>query len=326
MTSFLESLTELVPEPRSSLPDGDTLSARYTAIAAALAAQPSAAERAVLRQEIVALFKEADLALTQVTAFKESVKLLATQWKHVDQGTVMPTSVPTPMATPMATPEPAVASAPQADAGPGGSFSARIDHLGASTFIEKGWSKLSLGDPAGAEVALRRAMELSPADNEAETLLGWSQMMQQQYDSALLTFHNVLLRDPEHALARTNVGFICLRKQIYGEAIEHLSRAIRIDSDRKATMYAHLYLGMVYYEREMYDDAELFFQRTLELGPNMLQAWYELGRAYWFSGRRDDAMAAWREGALANKFNPWGKRCAEIVGQVEQGGSPTRRD
>lgn len=316
MTSFLQSLTDLVPEPRSSLPDGDALSARYTAIAAALSAQPSAAERAVLRQEIVALFKEADAALTQVAAFKEAVKLLATQWKHVDQGTPMPEPASEAVTTIF----------PQPSAVPVSSYSARIDHLGASTFIEKGWSKLSLGDPAGAEVALRRAMELSPGDNEAETLLGWSQMMQQQYDSALLTFHNVLLRDPEHALARTNVGFICLRKQIYGEAIEHLSRAIRLDTDRKATLYAHLYLGMVYYEREMYDDAELFFRRTLELGPNMLQAWYELGRAYWFAGRPEDALVAWREGAQANKFNPWGKRCAEMLGLVEQGGTPTRRD
>ncbi len=307
MTSFLETLSSLEPAPTSSLPDGNALHARYAAIAAAMAAQPSAPKRAILRQEIVALFKEVDAAVGQFAAFKESVKALATQWKHLDQGTV---------------PEPSVApSAP-----PAVSYSARVDHLGASTYIEKGWSKLSLGDAAGAETALRRALELSPGDNEAETLLGWSQMMQLQYDHALLTFHNVLLRDPEHALARTNVGFICLRKQIYGEAIEHLSRAIRLDTDRKATLYAHLYLGMVYYEREMYDDAELFFKRTLELGPNMLQAWYELGRSRWYAGRRDDAVAAWREGAEANKFNPWGKRCAEIIVSVEQGGSPSRRD
>jgi tetratricopeptide (TPR) repeat protein len=200
----------------------------------------------------------------------------------------------------------------------------RVDHLGASTFVEKGWSKLSLGDAAGAEAALRRALELAPGDNHAESLLGWALMMQEQYDVALLTFHNVLMRDPHNTLARTNVGFICLRKKIYGEAIEHLSRAIRVNSDKKATLYAHLYLGMVYREREMYDDAELFFHRALELGPNLLQAWYELGRTRWFSGRRDAALDAWRQGAAANKFNPWGKRCADTIALAEQGGSPPR--
>ncbi len=192
--------------------------------------------------------------------------------------------------------------------------------------MEKGWSKLSLGDPAGAEVALRRALELAPGSNEAETLLGWSQMMQQQYDTAMETFRRVLVRDPEHALAQTNIGYICLRKGVYGEAIEHLSRAIRSDRDRKATLYAHLYLGMVYREREMYDDAEAFFRKAIELGPNLLQSWYELGRVHWFAGRRDDAIAAWRSGAETNKFSPWGKRCAELLVQIEQGGEPPRVD
>ena len=214
-----------------------------------------------------------------------------------------------------------VAAAPAGFTGSG-----RVDHLGASTFIEKGWSKLSLGDPAGADVALRRALELAPGSNEAETLLGWAQMMQQQYDAALATFQRVLARDAEHALAHTNVGYICLRQGLYGEAIEHLSRVIRLDRDRKATLYAHLYLGMVYREREMDDDAEAFFRKALELGPNLLQSWYELGRVYWFAERRDDALAAWRSGAEANKFSPWGKRCAELLGQVEQGGAPPRTD
>jgi tetratricopeptide (TPR) repeat protein len=270
---------------------------RYEAIATALASRPSAEQRALLKTDIVSLFRDAEAAAASMTAFKESVKRLAESWKQQEGRGPSPS-------------RPA--------------FTGRVDHLGASTFVEKGWSKLSLGDAAGAEQALRRALELAPNDNEAESLLGWAQMMQEQYDNALLTFHNVLMRDPQNTLARTNVGFICLRKKIYGEAIEHLSRAIRLDTDRKATLYAHLYLGMVYREREMYDDAEPFFLRALELGPNLIQAWYELGRTRWFAGRRAEAFDAWRQGADANKFNPWGKRCAEMVEQAEQGHAPPR--
>lgn len=275
------------------LPDGEALTRRRAAIAAALDAQPSAEERVRLKQEIIALFRDADAAVAAFSAFKDDVKSLAESWKQLDGRSVVNGHPLT---------------------------SSRVDHLGASTFVEKGWSKLSLGDAAGAEVALRRALELTPSNSEAETLLGWAQMLQEQYDSALLTFHNVLMRDPQNTLARTNVGFICLRKKSYGEAIEHLSRAITLDNDRKATLYAHLYLGMVYREREMYSDAELFFRKALELGPNLLQAWYELGRARWFAGDRNGAQDAWREGANANKFNPWGQRCAETLALVEQGG------
>jgi tetratricopeptide (TPR) repeat protein len=281
----------------TALPDGASLRARHAAITAALSATTETAARAQLKADIIALFREADAAAAAYTAFKDEVKTLAERWKQADGSGA---------------------------SGAHPATSSRVDHLGSSTFVEKGWSKLSVGDAAGAEIALRRALELTPANSEAETLLGWAQMLQEQYDSALLTFHNVLMRDPHNTLARTNVGFICLRKKNYGEAIEHLSRAIRLDTDRKATLYAHLYLGMVYREREMYADSELFFRKALELGPNLVQAWYELGRARWFAGNQSAAREAWQEGADANKFNPWGKRCAEILTVVEQGGAPPR--
>jgi len=287
-----------------SLPDGTLFVARHTRLATALASQPSPADLVQLKDEIVALFREASAAASAYATFKTQVKSLAEQWKQAD-------GRPPTLAT----------GASVRNAG-----TSRVDHLGASTYVEKGWSRLSLGDAPGAEEALHRALELSPGNSEAQSLLGWAQMLQEQYDTALLTFHNVLMRDPDNTLARTNVGYICLRKKIYGEAIEHLSRAIRLDNDRKATLYAHLYLGMVYREREMYDDAESFFHKALELGPNLLQAWYEMGRARWFAGDRIGAMNAWRQGANANKFNPWGKRCAEMVEQVDAGAAPPRVD
>ena len=154
--------------------------------------------------------------------------------------------------------------------------------------------------------------------------MGWAMMLQEKYDDALYHFQQVLARDPDHALARVNVGYICLKKGIYGEAIEHLSRTIRQDNDRKATLYAHYYLGLLYVVREMYADAEGFLGRAIQLGPNLIEAYYELGRARWFGGKTDGSLQAWRDGAAANKFSPWGKRCAEMLELVEAGGAPPR--
>ncbi len=203
----------------------------------------------------------------------------------------------------------------------------RADHLNASTYLEKGWSLMSLGDHAGAEAALVRALELSPNDPHGESLLGWAQMLQDKHDDALLNFQKVLMRQPQNSLARINVGYICLKKKIFGEAIEHLSKAIRLDNDRKATLYAHYYLGLLYLEREMYEDAQNFLRKAIALGPNLIEAHYELGRAIFFAGDREGAMGAWRDGARANKFSPWGKRCAEVLQQVERRGTShlTRR-
>jgi tetratricopeptide (TPR) repeat protein len=198
------------------------------------------------------------------------------------------------------------------------------DHLGASTFIEKGWSLISLGDYAGAIQSLEKALALSPDAVQAQSLLGWAQMLHEDYDDALTTFSKVLMKEPANSLARINVGYICLKKGIFGEAIEHLSKAIRLDNDRKATLYAHYYLGLVYLEREMYEDAQTFFRKTLKLGPNLIEAYFELGRAQWFANERDAARKTWDEGHRANKFNPWAKRCREMIDLVAAGGEVPR--
>jgi tetratricopeptide (TPR) repeat protein len=196
------------------------------------------------------------------------------------------------------------------------------DHIGASTYVEKGWSLISLGDYDGAVQTLTKALQLSPGDVKAESLLGWAQMLREDYDGALATFQKVLTKEPANSLARINLGYICLKKGIFGEAIEHLSKAIRMANDRKATLYANFYLGLVYLQREMYEDAENFFRKTLELGPNLIEAFYQLGRAQWLGGNPAAAKATWQAGFAANKFSPWGKKCRDVLATVEGGGAP----
>jgi tetratricopeptide (TPR) repeat protein len=275
------------------------LRARQRELAARLSAQRADGELDALKAEIGALFKLVERELAEVTAVRADVMQLVESWKRLK-------ATKPSLAPQFGGDKPVV----------------HADHIGASTFIEKGWSKISAGDYDGAEQALMRALQLSPNDPQAESLLGWAQMLQDKFDDALLNFQKVLVREPQNALARINVGYICLKKRIFGEAIEHLSRAIRLDNDKKATLYAHFYLGLVYLERDMFEDAQTFFQKTLTLGPNLIEAYYELGRAYWFNGQRDEALATWKAGHAANKFNPWGKRCADVLTTVEAGGEP----
>ncbi|MGQ0714064.1 MAG: tetratricopeptide repeat protein [Gemmatimonadaceae bacterium] len=285
------------------------LRARHAAIEARLDSTKTSAEREALKGDIVALFKQLEAQITDLTSLKDDVKRLVEKWKSLQATLPASATATSPGSTPQFAPE-----RPKPIA----------DHLGASTFIEKGWSLISLGEYESAEKALTRALQLAPDDPQSESLLGWAQMLQEKYDDALMNFQKVLMREPANALARINVGYICLKKRIFGEAIEHLSKAIRLDNDRKATLYAHFYLGLVYLEREMYEDAQTFFRKTVQLGPNLIEAYFELGRALWFDGQRDAAMDVWRDGHRTNKFNPWGKRCGEMVHHVEGGGSLSR--
>lgn len=252
-----------------------------------------------LKAELASLYRTIDRDVDQLSALREETRGLIERWKAL-RGE-MPSLAPT-----LTGDRPTV----------------HEDHIGASTFIEKGWSKLALGDHEGAEAALRKAIELSPKDPQGQALLGWALMHQEKYDEALKLFQAVLTKQPDNSLARINIGYISFKKKAFPDAIEHLSRAIRLDNDRKATLYAHFYLGLVYLERDMFEDAQTFFEKTIVLGPNLIEAYYELGRAFWFNGQQDEGKAAWQRGVEANKFNPWGKKCAEVLQVVAEGGEP----
>jgi tetratricopeptide (TPR) repeat protein len=279
----------------------DAIRREVADLEARLADPGAVADRDALKRRIVAVFKETEAASAELAGLRDRIKGLVDRYKQ-------------------AAAEDGAAGPRLGEARP----QIRADHLGASTFIEKGWSLIALGDHAGAEQALLRALELAPGDLQALALLGWAQMLDLKFDDALAAFSRVLAAQPGNALARVNVGYICLKKRIFGEAIEHLSRAIRLDNDRKAVLYAHFYLGLVYLEREMFLDAQNFLEKAIVLGPNLIEAYYELGRARWFAGDRDGARAIWGRGANANRFAPWAKRCRELLESVERGGEVPR--
>ena len=289
-------------EPPVSEPLVAAYRQQYQEISSRLDRAGSAVERDAVKREIIAFFKRVDIALGELGQVKEEIRVLVDRYK---QGAAATDSAPAPQFT-------------------GARPVVQQDHLGASTYVEKGWSLISLGDYAGAIQALTRALSLAPSEIQAQSLLGWAQMLHEDYDDALATFSKVLMKEPANSLARINVGYICLKKRIFGEAIEHLSKAIRLDNDRKATLYAHYYLGLVYLEREMFEDAVTFFNKTLQLGPNLIEAYYELGRANWFMGEKSAARDSWTEGFKVNKFNPWGKRCKEMLELTASGGEPPR--
>ncbi|MGZ8411381.1 MAG: tetratricopeptide repeat protein [Gemmatirosa sp.] len=304
------------------------LQARHDALLAELHAgvqggRVSDDARARLKQEIAMLFLTVDRRLAALARLREDVKGLVGAWKELPVAPEVPAFLDDAPHAPIdGAPVPAMrARAPVAE-----HASVRVDHLGASTFVAKGWSAISMGEFARAEETLARALELAPDDPEGGALLAWALMGQGRLDEARETCERVLARSPDFTLARVNLGYICLRRGEHVAAVEHLAGIAHEDVDRKAMLYATFYLGLVSLQRGVYDDAVGFFRRALELGPNLLEACYEMGRAHWLAGDREAAREAWRAGATSGKFNAWGARCADVLERVEQGGEPPPLD
>ena len=284
---------------------------RCDALRAALSARTSGdggpvaeGERAAWRAEIAALIRAADAEVQAWRAVADAARALPELWKQLPAASAFP---PTTAAA-------ASDSRPEASRDATRPTAGRSNYLGASTYAAKGWTAYAAADYAGAGEAFERALALAPDDAEATALLAWARAAAGRDEDALLAAQHVLVarpRGPAAALARVAVGRVCLDKSIDGEAIEHLARVVRDNDDRRAVLYATLYLGVAYQRRGMYDDAVTFMRRALALGPNLVEARYELGRTYWAAGAQDDARAEWRAGAAAGAFSAWGKRCEE---------------
>lgn len=273
----------------------DRLRAQLDAALAAVA--PVAAEaRSTLRSEIAALIRSVDAEVEAWRALAESARALPALWKQLPD------------------PFPAAPAAPRL-------ASSRSDHLGASTFVAKGWTAYAGSDFAAAEAAFDRALALAPDDPETVAMLAWARAAGGHEDEALLAAMQVLVARPHGAaasLARVAVGRVCLSKGIVGEAIEHLARVVRDNDDRRATLYATFSLGVAYQRREMYEDSVAFLRRALALGPNLVEARYELGCTHWRAGALEDACVEWQTGA-AGTFSPWASRCRDRLVEIERG-------
>src|SRR5438045_2259922 len=113
----------------------------YDAIARQLEGAPGNAEREAAKREIIAYFKKVDGMLGELTQLKDEIRQLVDRYKQLAADTKQ-------------------AAAPEIT---GQRPAMHADHIGASTFIEKGWSLIWLADHAGTIQAVTKAMQISPA-------------------------------------------------------------------------------------------------------------------------------------------------------------------
>ena len=268
------------------------LRAEYERLAQAIDASSAPADRAAVKSEIVALFRRTELAIGELASFKETIRELVDRFK-------------------------ALPDAPRRTS------SVRHDHIGASTFLERGWTELAGANWSGAEVALRRAIELDDTSNAAHALLAWSLVHQGRLDEARATCRAVLHREPTHGLAHVAMGMAHLRSGAGQAAIEHLQGVITRGGDSRATLYANYWLGVAHLDAEFHAPAVEFLRRALALGPNLSEGWADLGRALWFLGQTDEATEAWTIGARV-RHSPHARRCAALLESTSTGGTPPR--
>ena len=116
------------------------------------------------------------------------------------------------------------------------SVSAQTDRL----YVRQGNKQYRSGDYANAEVSYRKALEKNDRNAQALYNLGNALMAQNKDSAAIMEFDKatkVESNDLRKSKAFHNVGFICQRHRMYGEAIEAYKQSLRLNPHDDETRY-----------------------------------------------------------------------------------------
>ena len=199
----------------------------------------------------------------------------------------------------------------------------QISETDLQTLRQKAWNQIIAADWDGALATLTKTVELAPDDMRILVLLGWAYSGKEMYEKAEGIYDLVLEKEPDHPMALANLGYISLKRCNYREAIEFLSRALRQDTDNTAVIYSNYYMGLVYFERQMYADAVSFLEKSIEMAPNLVEAYYHLGLSRKHMEEIDEAKMIWTEALERGQESPWSELVAQEL-EALQAPSPQR--
>jgi serine/threonine-protein kinase len=137
-----------------------------------------------------------------------------------------------------------------------------------------------------AERACRAGLARVGPDVAILSWLGRIHFLENRHDDAMAAWRAILEIEPGHHIAHLNL-FLALRRKGDEEAAErHLQEAIRHAPDA-LSLYQ---VAKTLFKLKRHEDAAATFGKTLELDPQMGEAWWDRGTALGRLGRRREAL------------------------------------
>jgi tetratricopeptide (TPR) repeat protein len=138
------------------------------------------------------------------------------------------------------------------------------------------------GGKSNANAELNKAIELAQAD---------------KFDEAEVIFKEFLTKNPAHALAHYNLGYVQSRKKDYAGAEESFKKAIELDPSMPEPYTA---LAGVYQQTGKSAEALDLLTKAATAQPDNAQVQYNLGVHFVNTQQSDKAYAAFEKAAAAN--------------------------
>ncbi|MBI2540237.1 MAG: tetratricopeptide repeat protein [Deltaproteobacteria bacterium] len=149
-------------------------------------------------------------------------------------------------------------------------------------------ASLRLREAQAAELYVRQALAIAPNHAEARTLLGWIDLeIRRDYDAAVQEYARVVELKPEFPEAYNNLGVALKKKGDLEKAMVNFNRALEL---RAGYGEARSNRGWVYVEQKRWREAREDFEQALKSDPQDEGALYGLSQV--LKEARDYAGAA----------------------------------
>ncbi|MBU0476146.1 MAG: tetratricopeptide repeat protein [Bacteroidetes bacterium] len=180
-----------------------------------------------------------------------------------------------------------------------------LDPNDASAYNNMGYAYFNSGNVDKAIECYQRTIDLDPNEASAYILMGLAYSIKGNYDKAIECYQRAIKLDTNNIIAYLSLGLSYSFKGNYDKSIECYQKVIELDPnnaiayDKLQEIYAKRtdkltstdWFQKGYNAQELgeLDNAILYYQKAIELNPNYVDAYYNMGNAY---GKNDNADKA----------------------------------
>ncbi|WP_457572145.1 tetratricopeptide repeat protein [Desulfovulcanus sp.] len=186
-----------------------------------------------------------------------------------------------------------------------------------------------------AEQAFRQVLKFEPENEFALNQLGLIYAKQEKFDLAYNQFAKVVRISPDNTFARIWLGVLLLKDNKVDQAFKEFQKTLAVDSNNANAYYfigviyavehnlkqsikylrkaqsvgsddpeTHFRLANAFAGLDMVYNAQLEYERALELNPKFTNALNALGWLYYNQGETEKAITAWKKALRLNNSDP----------------------
>ena len=150
----------------------------------------------------------------------------------------------------------------------------------------------------------QRSVELEP---NASTfyLLGFSLEKNKDIDKAITAYHQAIQLDENYFYAHLRLGLVLLVKKHWDESLTTLQRALQLNSEGAELPELYAGLGRAFLEKENFNEAIQYCEKSLTLQPDQWQVLRYMGDALRKQGQREEAVKSYQYAITLKPDFPW---------------------